>query len=119
MNKRTMGRFQGTEVLVAPVTIVMLMLGTYNWGEWCEERERNKPILVQVYEVYRKITAPPRIAKWWPLRGIDDDKDGTIDKFEQLWHGAPRIPFGAWHEIKKDSPLAQQVQKEYDLWRNK
>ncbi len=62
------------------------------------------------------IKASQKLAGYFPTRGYDDDKDGSIDRVEQYMHGAPRIPFGSWHKVDRRDPLFKAVQKEYTVY---
>jgi hypothetical protein len=76
------------------------------------ERKQKEPVITSS-DGQNIIEASPELSGYFPTRGYDYDRDGRLDMVERLYHGAPRIPFGAWKEIDGDDPLFAAVQKEY------
>jgi hypothetical protein len=73
----------------------------------------------RVYETKEAIVVKPstklsREFDWQPVRGFDYNKDGKLDYAEMLFNGAPRIPFGSWHEIDSANIMFKGLQGEYD-----
>ena len=82
-----------------------------NISEWSEQKRREPQI--NYLSHMNEIIASAHLAGYFPLRGYDFNKDGLLDRVEQYTHGAPRIPWGSWHELESNHSSYQALQQEY------
>jgi len=114
MSKENFGELRSGCAIIGSIIIALQVISaTLPMALKYADEVQNTPIL-RKYNDRNEISASPLLSGYFPTRGFDYDKDGKLDYVEEFIHGAPRIPYGNWHQIQGSDNLFQKVQEEYE-----